>query len=284
MEAGAEENPASDYKGAKGTSGEGYGPGSWNEDQSAYASPHRRLYRNPDDRLLGGVIGGFSAYLGWDSTWFRLIFVFCAIFGFKLLLPLYIICWIVVPEARTATEKLSMRGEAVTVENIGKTVTDGFEKVADNLNDSIQSGKPRTFLQNVLKVLGWFLKIGLIIVAVICSPVLFVFGIVFVALLFAAIAVAVGGGAELISMFPNLDVVLPTSPLSAIVLYIAGILIAGIPLVGLVYVIFRPMFNWAPMASGLKWTLLILWMVSAAVFFICYTMQGCAFPELLLRG
>ena len=36
-------------------------------------------------------------------------------------------------EARTAAEKLSMRGEAVTVENIGKTVTDGFEKVANGV-------------------------------------------------------------------------------------------------------------------------------------------------------
>jgi len=43
-------------------------------------------------------------------------------------------------------------------------------------------------------------------------------------------------------------------------------------------------FNWQPMVSGLKWTLLILWIVSATIFFICYTMQGFTFPELLMRG
>ena len=74
------------------------------------------------------------------------------------------------------------------------------------------------------------------------------------------------------------------SPLSAIVLYIAGILVVGIPLVSLVFAIFRPVFNWQPMVSGLKWTLLILWIVSATIFFICYTMQGFTFPELLMRG
>ena len=55
----------------------------------------------------------------------------------------------VIPEARTAAEKLSMRGEAVTIENIGKTVTDGFERVADGVNNFVNSDKPRTFLQKV---------------------------------------------------------------------------------------------------------------------------------------
>lgn len=289
METGTEENAASGSGNTKGASGESYGSGSWNGDNnSSYTSTRRRLYRNPDDKMLGGVIGGLSVYLGWDSTWFRLIFVLCAIFGFKFLLPLYIICWIVIPEARTAAEKLNMRGEAVTVENIGKTVTDGFERVTNNVNDYMKSDKPRTSMQRtgdtLLMIVGWFLKICLVIVAIICSPVLFVFGIVFVALLIAAIAVAIGGGAALMSWFPAIDFVLPTSPLSAIVLYIAGILVVGIPLVSLVFAIFRPVFNWQPMVSGLKWTLLILWIVSATIFFICYTMQGFTFPELLMRG
>ena len=98
--------------------------------------------------------------------------------------------------------------EAVTVENIGKTVTDGFEKVANGVNDYMRSDKPRTFLQKLgdallVMIVGWFLKICLVIFAIICSPVLFVFGVVFVALLFAAIAVAVGGGAALSFPFPD---------------------------------------------------------------------------------
>jgi len=289
METGAAEDATSGSEGTTNASGSGYGSGSWNgDDKSSYTSTRRRLYRNPDDRMLGGVIGGLSVYLGWDPTWFRLVFVLCAIFGFKFLIPLYIICWIVVPEARTATEKLNMRGEAVTMENIGKTVTDGFEKVANNVNDYVRSDRPRTSMQRagdtLLMIVGWFLKICLVIFAIVCSPVLFVFGIVFVALLFAAIVVAFSGGAALISLFPAFDFVLPTSPLSAIVMYIAGILVVGIPLVSIIFAIFRPVFNWQPMVSGLKWTLLILWIVSATIFFICFTMQGFTFPELLMRG
>ena len=207
---------------------------------------HRRLYRNPDDKLLGGVISGMAAYLGWDVTLLRLLLLVVLICGVGTLIPVYIVCWLVIPEARTAAEKLSMRGEAVTVENIGKTVTDGFEKVANGVNDYMKSDKPRTFLQKLgdalVMVAGWFFKICLVIFAIICSPLLFVFGVVFVALLFAAVMVAIGGGAALISMFPTFDVILPTSPLSAIVMYIAGILLVGIPLVSLVWAIFSQIF------------------------------------------
>ena len=265
------------------SAGGGYGAGAWNSN-NAYGTTRRRLYRNPDDKMLGGVISGMAAYLGWDVTLLRLLLLVILICGVGTLIPVYIVCWLVIPEARTAAEKLSMRGEAVTVENIGKTVTDGFEKVANGVNDYMRSDKPRTFLQKLgdalVMIVGWFLKICLVIFAIICSPVLFVFGVVFVALLFAAIAVAVGGGAALISFFPMADVVLPTSPLSAIVMYIAGILLVGIPLVSLVWAIFSQIFKWQPMNSGLKWTLVILWIVSAACFGICFAVQGATFPEL----
>ncbi len=272
---------ASDNKKA----GNGYGSGAWN-DHTSYSSTttRRRLYRNPDDKMLGGVVSGMAAYLGWDVTLLRLLLLVVLVCGVGTLIPVYIVCWLVIPEAQTAAEKLNMRGEAVTVENIGKTVTDGFEKVSNGVNDFMKSDKPRTALQKIgdmlVMVAGWFLKVCLVIFAIICSPVLFVFGVVFVALLFAAVMVAIGGGAALISLFPMYDVVLPASPLSAIVMYIAGILLVGIPLVSIVWAIFRQIFNWQPMNSGLKWTLIILWIVSVACFGICFAIQGATFPEL----
>lgn len=252
--------------------------------ENASSTTRRRLYRNPDDKMLGGVVSGMAAYLGWDVTLLRLLLLVVLICGVGTLIPVYIVCWLVIPEAQTAAEKLNMRGEAVTVENIGKTVTDGFEKVSNGVNDFMKSDKPRTALQKIgdmlVMVAGWFLKVCLVIFAIICSPILFVFGVVFVALLFAAVMVAIGGGAALISLFPMYDVVLPTSPLSAIVMYIAGVLLVGIPLVSIVWAIFRQIFNWQPMNSGLKWTLIILWIVSVACFGICFAIQGATFPEL----
>ncbi|MEL5892534.1 PspC domain-containing protein [Bacteroides sp. GD17] len=280
MEAG-EESTGSASGGAN--AGSSSASGSWSTG-TAYGSTRRRLYRNPDDKMLGGVISGMAAYLGWDVTLLRLLLLVVLICGVGTLIPVYIVCWLIIPEASTAAEKLSMRGEAVTVENIGKTVTDGFEKMANGVNDYMKSDKPRTALQKLgdtlVMIAGWILKLCVVIFAIICSPILFVVGVVFVALLFAAVMVAVGGGAALISLFPMFDVVLPTSPLSAIVLYIAGILVVGIPLVSLVWAIFGQVFKWQPMNSGLKWTLVILWIVSAACFGICFAIQGATFPEL----
>ena len=79
--------------------------------------------------MLGGVISGMAAYLGWDVTLLRLLLLVVLICGVGTLIPVYIVCWLIIPEARTAAEKLSMRGEAVTVENIGKTVTDASRRL-----------------------------------------------------------------------------------------------------------------------------------------------------------
>lgn len=266
-----------------GTENAGKGYGTW-RGELAYGTTRRRLYRNPDDKMLGGVVSGLAAYLGWDITLLRLLLLVILVCGVGTLIPVYIVCWLLIPEACTAAEKLSMRGEAVTIENIGRTVTDGFEKMANGVNDYMSSEKPRTLLQKfsdtLVMIAGWFLKVCLIIFAVICSPILFVFGVVFVALLFAAVMVAIGGSADLIALFPTADVVLPDSPLVAIVMYIAGILVVGIPLISLVWSIFNQMFKWQPMNVGLKWTLVILWIVSAACFSICFFMQGATFPEI----
>ncbi len=243
----------------------------------------RRLFRNTDDRILAGVLGGLAAYLECDATWLRLLFLVLLLFGYGAVSVVYIACWVIIPEARTAAEKLSMRGEAVTVENIGKTVTDGFEKVNKGVNDGLKSDKPRTAFQKVgdalVMIIGWLLKICIVVFAIICSPLLLVFGMVFVVLLIAAVAFLIGGGAELFSLFPMFDFVESASPLPAIVMYIAGLLLVGIPLTGFVWVIFRQIFKWKPMNSGLKWTLFILWIVSAICFGICFAMQGSVLPE-----
>ncbi len=269
----------------QGNDSDGYGAGSWSRGEET-VKVRRRLFRNPDDKILGGVCSGLAAYLGWDVTLVRLLLFVILIFGYGTLIPVYIICWLIIPEARTAAEKLSMHGEAVTVENIGKTVTDGFGKMADGVNSYMRSDKPRTFLQRLADALvcivGWILKIGLIILIIVCSPVLFALGVAFVAFLLGAIAVAIGGGAALFSLFPALDVMLSSSPFEAIAMYMAGILLVAIPLFSLVYAILRNMLKWRPMSGGLKWTLLLLWLVSAILFGLCFSVSDYTFPEMYM--
>lgn len=269
--------------GSANSAGGGYGAGAWN-DNGSEGTIRRRFYRNPDDKMLGGVVGGLAAYLNWDVTLLRLLLALILICGVGTLIPVYIVCWLIIPEAKTAAEKLNMRGEAVTLENIGKTVTDGFERATEGVNAYMHSEKPRSLLQKLgdalVMIVGWVLKAGLVVFAIVCSPFLFVLGVAFVALLFAAVVAMIGGGAAIIALFPiAADWVWSVSPLSFIVMCIAGILLVCIPLFSLVWTIFSQLFKWQPMNSGLKWTLIILWVVSAICFGICFAMQGSLLPD-----
>ena len=244
----------------------------------------RRLFRDPDNKLLGGVAAGLAAYFGWDITLVRILMIILVFVPYCPMIILYIIGWLVIPEARTAAEKLSMRGEAVTIENIGKTVTDGFERVADGVNNYVNSGKPRTFLQKIgdvfVSIAAVLFKIFLVALVILCCPVLFVLAVVLVALVFAAIAVAVSGGALLYELLPAIDwmPVASVSPMVTLLGTIAGVALIGIPLGAFLYTILRQLFHWSPMGTGLKWSLLILWILGAVIMVINLSALGWQLP------
>jgi phage shock protein PspC (stress-responsive transcriptional regulator) len=81
---------------------------------------YRRMYRDPDNRIIGGVAAGMGAYFKTDPLLFRIIFAITSFWG-GIGAIVYIILWVVLPEAITAAEKLEMRGEPVTAENIGRS-------------------------------------------------------------------------------------------------------------------------------------------------------------------
>ncbi len=91
----------------------------------------RRIYRDPDDRIIGGVSSGLAAYWRIDPSIIRVIFVLLTIFGL-LGVPIYIILWIVLPEAKTVAQKLEMRGELVNISNITDFVKREFDNVKKN--------------------------------------------------------------------------------------------------------------------------------------------------------
>jgi len=116
----------------------------------------KRLFRNPDVKVIGGVAGGLSAYFDIDAWKIRLIFlapmILSAIFGTFLDGPgfewdvlsgsltgtfilAYIILWAVLPEARSPYEKMEMRGEKVDVNTIKQTVQEGMGTMKDKVKD-----------------------------------------------------------------------------------------------------------------------------------------------------
>ena len=230
----------------------------------------RRLFRDPDDKILGGVASGLAAYMGWDATWVRIVLLILGFFVHGMILA-YIIAWIIIPMAHTAPEKLAMKGAAVNVENIGKTVTDGFEK----MNDYMRSDRSRSVLQKIgegiVAVAGFLIKFLLVFLAICCAPVLFVLLIVFFALLMAATGLVAALPAVLYELLPAVNwATVGASPGTTIVLSVAGILAIGIPVIGVIHMLMRYFGNWQPMSVVTKVIFIVLWLIAlgVGVFFV----------------
>jgi phage shock protein PspC (stress-responsive transcriptional regulator) len=97
-----------------------------------FSSPgYHRMYRDTDHRAIGGVCAGMAAY--WDiELWLvRLIFFILAMMGVGILI--YLILYIVLPEAKTTAEKIEMKGNPVNIHNIKDSVKKEFETVRKNM-------------------------------------------------------------------------------------------------------------------------------------------------------
>lgn len=86
----------------------------------------KRLYRNPDGKIIGGVCSGLAAYLNWDVTLIRIVLALAeigmlfwgeAIFVIPLL---YAVCWIAMPLADTVQKQCEMRGEQISAAGISQ--------------------------------------------------------------------------------------------------------------------------------------------------------------------
>jgi phage shock protein PspC (stress-responsive transcriptional regulator) len=97
-----------------------------------FSSPgYHRMYRDTDHRVIGGVCAGIAAY--WDiELWLiRLIFFALAMMGVGILI--YLILYIVIPEAKTTAEKIEMKGNPVNIHNIKDSVKKEFDTVRKNM-------------------------------------------------------------------------------------------------------------------------------------------------------
>ncbi|MBS9523906.1 PspC domain-containing protein [Litoribacter alkaliphilus] len=84
----------------------------------------KKLYRNPDDRVIGGVSSGLASYFNIEVIWVRLAFlalIFAGGSGFVI----YLILWIITPLAKSITERIEMKGGAITLTNIENTILQG---------------------------------------------------------------------------------------------------------------------------------------------------------------
>ncbi len=93
----------------------------------------KKLFRDGNDKFLGGVCSGLGHYIGIDTIWIRLAFIILIASGFSPLV--YILLWVLLPEAKTTSEKLQMEGEPVNIDNIEKKIRNEFENISSKLKD-----------------------------------------------------------------------------------------------------------------------------------------------------
>lgn len=108
----------------------------------------KRLYCNPDDKMLCGVLSGIACYLGIDPVWVRLIVVALAVLpipfiyiSFWTVLIIYVVLALIIPEAKTPEERLRMHGKPVTMENLNEEIVssaDASDKPASNRSGLVQ--------------------------------------------------------------------------------------------------------------------------------------------------
>jgi len=99
----------------------------------------KRLFRDIDNRMVGGVCSGLGAYFRFDTVWFRLGFVIATLSGLSILA--YLILWVIIPAARTVSEKLEMQGDPVTVSNIEKSIREEVNGLRDKIDDLAAQAK-----------------------------------------------------------------------------------------------------------------------------------------------
>ena len=234
----------------------------------------RRFYRNADNKMLGGICSGLAdyfgvgdvtiwrlailvlAFVGWgfNMSFFHHIFPFNIInFTFNFLVPLtYFVIWIVVPEARTAEDKLRMQGMDVNPENIREQV----------VSDSERTKTERVTTEN--KASGCLKTLLICFALLLMLPLLIAFIAVLIAI-FVACMFVFGGVSVVAGIFP--EIVDLAEPISACgpalwVGLIAALLAVGIPINAFIR-LFKS--NTKPLSPYKVTGILFIWLLSIAV-------------------
>lgn len=133
--------------------------------QQNYSTPRsKKLYRDGNKRVLGGVLSGIGHYFNIDPVWFRIIFILL-IFLYGLSFLIYPILWIIIPKAKTTSDILEMYGEPVTVENIEKKNKENYNELGERIHPS-EYNKSR--MGNSAEIVKKIIGMTLIIFSILC--------------------------------------------------------------------------------------------------------------------
>jgi len=228
----------------------------------------KRLFRNPEDKKIGGVCSGIAAYFGIeDPLWMRLLFIALIFTGFGVFT--YIILWILMPEASSTADKLAMRGEPATIENIAKAVEEEFNELGERINDwSSDLGKKKSdgtasigvkgFLSNLVNFVG---QLARAIIPVIVLLIKIFAGFISAVLVLALLGIIVGLSAAVTVAIPFIGAFTPDDSFHTFLILASIFILVAIPIIFLILFALRIIFSFKP-AKITFGILGIAWLIS----------------------
>jgi phage shock protein PspC (stress-responsive transcriptional regulator) len=249
-----------------------------NYSANAY-SQNRKLYRDKDNGMLGGVLAGLGHYFGIDKVWLRIFFLIL-LFAWGTGVLAYIILWIVMPEAKTTAEKLEMTGEPVTISNIERKVREEFENVSDkfkNANYDEMGNRVKTGAEKVGSSLGDFIIAVLRVFSKFLGVLIIMIGLFVLAALF--IGVFTLGSSSVVDV-PWQDFIeagnftdYPVWTFGLIMFFAVGIPFFFLALLG--FKLLSP--NLKSIGNIAKYTLLAIWLIAVSLAIAIGLKQASAF-------
>ncbi len=261
---------------------------SWNSNSG---NKKRRVFRDPDDKIVGGVCSGIANYFDFDPLWLRAAFAI-SFFVFGTGLLLYIILLIIIPKAKTTAEKLEMRGEKVDINNIKKAVNEEFEEFKTRMKDfgnEVKSPENKQRMRSsAQKVVDLFGDVFHNIIRALGKIVAFFLVFIGIALMVGLLATLFGRGTISIFNTPGSNIhfslyelssaVLPTDlPIQFLV--IGLILFLGIPLLSMIYGGIKFLFQIKQKNRIVKYTANILWLTGVVLLVYVGIQLGSDFAE-----
>jgi phage shock protein PspC (stress-responsive transcriptional regulator) len=218
----------------------------------------RRLFRDPDEKAIGGVCSGVAHYFDIDVVWIRLA-TFLLIFFGGVSLWVYIILWIVIPEAKTTADRLAMRGEAINIDNISKKFKEEMDGVksraqnfGQNMNDGFQTHS-RTILDRIADILGGLFRV---VGRLIGAFLIFIGFMIMFGLMSTIFGFSIAGESAEFNDWINIIFIDRSHYWLA---FIGGIIVVGVPafmiLYGGIKLLFKIKYSnrWLNIGAGLLW-------------------------------
>lgn len=235
----------------------------------------RKLYRDPQDQLLGGVMSGLCQYFGGnDPLPWRILMVILALFSFSTIGIIYLVAWAIIPAARTAEERLQMRGDPVNAQTLSDELMRAAHAATDAVNSPQVQQKARSFGGTLVSII------------VFCAKVLAIFllGSILVSI-FCVLCVVIAGCFESLHTdglaYDSLGSIFNENPLigwTSILALLSSMVAVGIPFVMLVRSLIKSPERTTSLSTRTRATLLLIFVLSLVcsgvlTIFTCFEIQ-----------